>query len=114
MYGTYREDVTAAVRMMMDYVASKVEIYEGYELILSGSTRENVRVRDPFEMDFLLVINIPFNWMECSDHLGFVKVSPLPSDTERLSRYTSNAMLIGKRIRQSLIYHATLYIRKMH
>ena len=79
----YRATAGILVEDLMKRIAERDATFAGYKIVLSGSTREGVRVGNPYEIDFL--IQFELNGAEFIEddfkHKGFVKIKPSPQET---------------------------------
>ena len=48
----YRETVRKLVSCMMEQVAANNNVFTNYQILLSGSSSEDVRVGNPYEIDY--------------------------------------------------------------
>ena len=61
----------------MELLADENFIFSQYKVLLSGSNRENVRVGNPYEIDFMIQYDIDeTDIIEDTFHPGFVQLKP--------------------------------------
>ena len=74
---TYKTQARYLVEESMELVADGNDIFSQYKVILAGSQKENVRVGNPYEIDFMIQYDINVtDVIEDTFHLGFVQLKP--------------------------------------
>ena len=77
----YRETVKNLVSRIMEHVAAKNNIFTNYQILLSGSTSEDVRVGNPYEIDYLIQYEVDVDKIiEVYQYPGFVMMKPSQKD----------------------------------
>ena len=95
----YRKTVTYEVEDLMKRVAKQNDVFADYQVLLSGSTRENVRVGDPYEIDYLIQYDIKVNKIiEVPSYLGYVWVFPKEEDSLRLQSVMKQNILSSNKL----------------
>ena len=95
----YRKTVTYEVEDLMRRVAKQNDVFADYQVLLSGSTRENVRVGNPYEIDYLIQYDIKVNKIiEVPSYLGYVWVFPKEEDSLRLQSVMKQNILSSNKL----------------
>ena len=77
----YRETVKNLVSRIMKHVAAKDNVFTNYQVLLSGSTSEDVRVGNPYEIDYLIQYEVDVDKIaEAKQYPGFVVIKPSQKD----------------------------------
>ena len=81
----FRTTVTSVVEDLMKRVANKNDLFADYQVLLSGSTRDGVKVGNPYEIDYLIQYDIKVNKIiEVASYPGYVWVVPNEDESLRL------------------------------
>ena len=85
----YREITKILVKDLMERVLDKNKVFASYKILLSESTRENVRVGNPYEIDYLIQYDISANSKisEVSSCPGYVRI--ILCDDDDIAKYQS-------------------------
>ena len=95
----FRTTVTSTVEDLMKRVANENDIFADYEVLLSGSTREDVRVGNPYEIDYLIQCDIKVSKIiEIPSYLGYVWVVPNEVDGLRLKSVMKQKFLSSNKL----------------
>ena len=72
-----RETARILVEELMGKVAEQDSIFAHYKVLLPGSTKENLKVSNPFEIDYLISYDIALeDIIEDKQHIGYVMLVP--------------------------------------
>ena len=78
---TYKTTARYLVEELIELVANESDIFSQYKVLLSGSQKENVRVGNPYEIDFMIQYDINVtDIIEDTFHLGFAQLKPDKDD----------------------------------
>ena len=95
----FRTTVTSTVEDLMKRVANENDIFADYEVLLSGSTREDVRVGNPYEIDYLIQYDIKVSKIiEVPSYPGYVWVVPNEVDGLRLKSVMKQKFLSSNKL----------------
>ena len=95
----YRRTVTSEVEDLMKRVANKNDVFADYQVLLSGSTREDVKVGNIYETDYLIQYDIKVNKIiEVSSYPGYVLVVPNEEDSLRFRSVMENNVLSSNKL----------------
>ena len=95
----FRTTVTSTVEDLMKRVANENDIFADYEVLLSGSTREDVRVGNPYEIDYLIQHDIKVSKIiEVPSYPGYVWVVPNEVDGLRLKSVMKQKFLSSNKL----------------
>ena len=95
----FRKTVTSVVEDLMKRVANENDVFADYQVLLSGSTREDVRVGDPYEIDYLIQYDIKVNKIvEAPIYPGYVWVFPNEEDSLRFQRVMTQNVLSSNKL----------------
>lgn len=73
----YRRIVEDLVKDLMKQVEEKDNMFSDYKILLSGSTKEDVRVGNPYEIDYMIQYDIGVESIfEVPQYPGFVWITP--------------------------------------
>ena len=91
--------VTSEVEDLMKRVANKNDAFADYQVLLSGSTREDVRVGNPYEIDYLVQYNIKVSKIiEVPSYPGYVWVVPNEEDSLRFQSVMKKNVLSSNKL----------------
>ena len=109
---TYKTTARYLVEELMELVADEDDIFSQYKVLLSGSNKENVRVGNLYEIDFMIQYDINVtDVIEDKLCLGFVKIKPDKDDGIKFnSMLNHQGQLISDRLMFTffeIIFHIT-------
>ena len=84
--------VSELVEELIGMVAENNPVFSQYKVKMSGSTRENTRVGNPYELDFLISYEIDVEDVveySSGDFLGFVRVIPHRDECSKLKGFVN-------------------------
>eukprot|EP00111_Clytia_hemisphaerica_P020167 TCONS_00059429-protein len=79
----------------MKEITQRQPVYNGYTIVLSGSTKEGVRVGNPYEVDYMIVYDeLQFETIkECRSNPGFLEVELKGNSLIRFEKFTIERQL---------------------
>ena len=95
----FRTTVTSLVEDLMKGVANKNDVFADYRVLLSGSTRDDVKVGNPYEMDYLIQYDIKVNKIiEVPSYPGYVWIVPNEDESLRLKSVMKKNFLSSNKL----------------
>lgn len=88
--------VSELVEEVVDVVAKNNPVFSQHKVKMSGSTRENARVGNPYELDFLISYEIDVDKVieYSEDYLGFVRVVPSDDECSKFKGFLNNEQIL--------------------